>query len=59
MTPGVRLLRLRLGLTAPELAFALHVHRHTVWSWDTGTTKPRGLHQAHLKALQRRLEGGT
>lgn len=58
-----RRLRLQASLEVQEVAARLGVHRQTVWSWESGTTEPRGRmrrkYAAFLTELQAAQEGDT
>lgn len=51
---AIGLARKRSGLSATELAHRIGVSRPTLWSWETGKTRPS---QANLEKLREALSG--
>ncbi len=45
---GLRALRMRRLLTQQELAERVGVRYQTVWTWETGTARPRAAHMRKL-----------
>jgi DNA-binding transcriptional regulator YiaG len=48
--------REQLGLMQRQLAAAIGVDRVTLWRWETGANRPRGLAARQLAATLARLE---
>ena len=58
MTPTeIRALRLALKLTPQTFAVKVGVGQATVYRWESGESKPRGLALKRLASMARRLEG--